>query len=128
MVLVTLPPLLAACGADAETANPSATSVRVTATDDSCELERTDLQTGPTTFMVTNDGSSVTEVYIYGQDQGEYTRVIGEVENIGPGTSRDLRVDLMSGSYEVACKPGQTGDGVRTQITVTVGGDEAPSS
>ena len=44
---------------------------------------------------------------------------MGEVENIGPGTSRDFTVDLGAGTYEVACKPGQTGDGIRTEITVT---------
>jgi iron uptake system component EfeO len=41
------------------------------------------------------------------------------VENIGPGTMRDLSVDLGAGTYEVACKPGQTGDGIRQKITVT---------
>jgi uncharacterized cupredoxin-like copper-binding protein len=45
--------------------------------------------------------------------------VVSEVENIGPGTSRDMDVDLSAGTYEVACKPGQKGDGIRQQITVT---------
>ena len=78
------------------------------------------------TLAVTNKGSSTTEVYVYGEDDGEYTRVIGEVENIGPGTSRDLEVDLAGGSYEVACKPGQSGHGIRTPITVS--GEGASSS
>lgn len=103
-------------------------TVAVTATDDSCELERTDLQAGLTTFVVGNEGSSVTEVYVYGEDGGEYTRVVSEVENIGPGTSRDMDVDLASGTYEVACKPGQTGEGIRTEITVTGEGQTADES
>ncbi|MGI8651541.1 MAG: cupredoxin domain-containing protein [Geodermatophilaceae bacterium] len=103
-------------------------TVAVTATDDSCELERTDLQAGLTTFVVGNEGSSVTEVYVYGEDGGEYTRVVSEVENIGPGTSRDMEVDLASGTYEVACKPGQTGEGIRTEITVTGEGQTADES
>lgn len=101
-------------------------TVAVTAGDDECTVDPTDLAAGQTTFEVTNAGSSVTEVYVYAEENGEYTKIVSEVENIGPGTSRDMEVDLTSGTYEVACKPGQTGDGIRTQITVS--GDEAASS
>ena len=79
------------------------------------EFARTDLTSGSTTFAVTNKGTEVTEVYVYGDDD----KVMGEVENIGPGTSRDFTVDLSAGSYEVACKPGQVGTGIRTPITVS---------
>ncbi len=91
-----------------------ADTVTVTADDDSCRLSRTDLTAGIETFAITNVGSTVTEVYVY---QG--TRIVTEKENIGPGTSYDLTVDLAAGSYEVACKPGMTGDGIRTPISVT---------
>ena len=48
---------------------------------------------------------------------------MGEVENIGPGLSRDLHVELPAGTYETACKPGMIGDGIRGAFTVTgVGG------
>ena len=57
----------------------------------------------------------VTEVYVYGPNN----RVMGEVENIGPSTRRSLVVDLPGGDYEVACKPGMTGDGIRTPIHVS---------
>lgn len=89
-------------------------SVAVTATDSACEVAKTDLPSGTTTFAVANKGSDVTEVYVY----GEGDKVMGEVENIGPGTSRDFTVDLGAGIYEVACKPGQKGDGIRTEIIV----------
>jgi uncharacterized cupredoxin-like copper-binding protein len=68
---------------------------------------------------VTNDGSKVTEVYVYAKSGDAFTKVVSEVENIGPGTSRDLDADLSAGTYEVACKPGQKGDGIRQKITVT---------
>ncbi len=90
-------------------------SIAVTATDSSCEVATTDLPSGSTTFAVSNKGNDVTEVYVY----GEGDKVMGEVENIGPGTSRDFTVDLGAGTYEVACKPGQKGDGIRTEITVS---------
>ncbi len=44
---------------------------------------------------------------------------MGEVENIGPGLSRNLVVDLPKGTYEGACKPGMVGDGIRETLTVT---------
>ncbi len=113
-------PLLVACGESVTSSSASATpAVTVAAGDDACEVSSTELQAGQTTFAVTNEGSEVTEVYVYGEDAGEFTRVISEVENIGPGTSRDMSVDLPAGRYEVACKPGQTGDGIRTPVTVS---------
>jgi uncharacterized cupredoxin-like copper-binding protein len=93
-------------------------AIDVTAGDDSCTVAETDLTAGRLTFHVTNEGSDVTEVYVYADGD----EVQGEVENIGPGTSRNLTVDLVAGDYEVACKPGMKGDGIRTPITVTGAG------
>lgn len=112
------PLLLTACGQEPDAA-ASESAITVTASDESCELDRTDLVAGNVTFAVTNEGSSVTEIYVYGEDGGEFTRIVSEIENIGPGTSQDLQVSLPAGTYEVACKPGQTGDGIRTTVTVT---------
>lgn len=108
---------LTACGDAA--ASGSGSKVALTAGDTSCQLASTTMAAGPVTFAVTNSGSSTTEVYVYGQEGSAYTKIVGEVENIGPGTSRDLSATLAGGSYEVACKPGQKGDGIRTRITVT---------
>lgn len=113
-------PVLASCG---DSGPASGTSVAVEASDDACKVADTELDAGPVTFKVTNKGSKVTEVYVYGEQGGEFTKIVSEVENIGPGTSRDLSVDLAGGTYEIACKPGQTGDGIRTKVTVT--GDAA---
>ena len=106
--------LLVAVAAGCSSKADDADKVAVTATETACEVATTDLAPGSTTFSVTNDGDQVTEVYVY----GEGDRIEGEVENVGPGTSRDLTVDLDEGTYEVACKPGMTGDGIRTEITV----------
>lgn len=108
-------PLLAACGGGAAT---DTSKVAITATDDACTVATTELKAGKTTFSVTNKGSKITEVYVYGEQGGRYTKVISEVENIGPGTSRDLTAELGDATYEIACKPGQTGDGIRTRVTV----------
>jgi iron uptake system component EfeO len=111
---VALLPLLvvAACGSGGE---PADGSVAVSAGDSSCEVARTSLPAGTHTLAVTNTGKDTTEVYVYAAGD----RVVGEVENIAPGTGRDLVVQLAAGSYAVACKPGQTGRGIRTPLTVT---------
>lgn len=117
--------LLTGCGGSD---SGSGTTVEVTAGDETCELSETELAAGSTTFAVTNDGSKVTEVYVYGESGGKFTKVVSEVENIGPGTSRDMTVDLAAGTYEIACKPGQRGDGIREKVTVSgEGGGEAES-
>ncbi|SDQ49604.1 iron uptake system protein EfeO [Quadrisphaera sp. DSM 44207] len=90
-------------------------AVAVEATDSSCDVSRTDLESGITTFAISNGGSDVTEVYVYAPGD----RIVTEKENIGPGTSYDLTVDLPEGEYQVACKPGMVGDGIREDITVT---------
>jgi iron uptake system component EfeO len=120
LFLGALSPLVVSCGGgDGGSDSPAGATVAVAAGEDTCDVERTELEAGAITFAVTNEGSSTTEVYVYGEDGGAYTKVVAEVENIGPGTSRDLETDLAAGSYEIACKPGQTGDGIRTPITVS---------
>lgn len=118
IALSLLVPLLGACG-DAEPAASAGLHVSVEAGDDDCLLNRGNLDAGTTTFAVTNTGTKVTEVYVYAREGEDFDTVVSEVENIGPGTSRDMVVDLPSGEYEVACKPGQTGDGIRAALTVS---------
>ena len=84
--------------------------VGVVATDDTCTTDRTTVASGDIEFAVTNRGTVVTEVYLY----APYDQVIGEVENVEPGDTGSFAVTVGGGAYEVACKPGQTGDGIRT--------------
>ena len=74
---------------------------------------------GNITFTVTNKGDEVTEFYLLAEDG---LRIISEIENIGPGLSRDLVVQLRPGTYVTACKPGMIGDGIRAAFTVTDSG------
>lgn len=105
---------LAGC-AEEPSSSDAEGSVVVEATDSACDVATTELEAGPTTFSVTNSGSKVTEFYVY----AEGDRIMGEVENIGPGLSRDLVVDLSKGTYEGACKPGMVGDGIRETLKVS---------
>lgn len=113
--------LLAMVGAAACSGDGGGEVVEITASDDACVPAATELDAGKITFRVNNEGSQVTEVYVY----AEGDRVVTERENIGPGTSADFSVDLAAGDYEIACKPGQVGDGIRQAITVTGDGGEA---
>ncbi|MFC3898229.1 iron uptake system protein EfeO [Lentzea rhizosphaerae] len=114
--------VLAACGNSNTNSNASG-NIAVEASDDACKVARTEAATGPVTFEVTNKGTKVTEFYLY----AEGDRILGEVENIGPGLSRKLIVEVTeAGKFQTACKPGMKGDGIRGDFTVT--GDSRKST
>ncbi|MFB7330914.1 iron uptake system protein EfeO [Streptomyces adustus] len=41
--------------------------------------------------------------------------------NIGPGTKAVITAEIKAGDYEIACKPGMKGDGIRQKVTATGG-------
>ncbi|MDJ0378399.1 iron uptake system protein EfeO [Cryobacterium sp. PH31-L1] len=99
--------LLSGCVANNPAATHTAITVDSSATD--CAVSANEAPAGSIRFSVTNSGDQVTEFYLLAEDG---LRIVGEAENIGPGLSRDLVVQLDAGSYFTACKPGMTGDGV----------------
>jgi iron uptake system component EfeO len=107
---------LTGCAKDSPAAAPGDTTgpVTVKATDSECALSRGEVNSGTSTFSVSNGGSKVTEFYVYADGD----RVMGEVENIGPGLKRELIVELPTGKYQAVCKPGMVGDGIRGDLTV----------
>ena len=122
---VLLLPLLAACVPNdpaGGAASPSAGgALTVSSTADACEVSADSAPSGTLTFTVRNDGSDVTEFYLLAADG---LRIVSEVENIGPGLTRDLVVQAAPGDYFTACKPGMVGDGIRAAFTVTDSGQE----
>ena len=113
---------LAACQS---TVSAGEGAIAVTSTDDACEVAVSEAPSGVVQFAVTNSGSQVTEFYVLAEDG---LQVLSEVENIGPGLSRDLVVQVGPGTYQVACKPGMVGDGIRSAFTVTdSGADVTPT-
>ncbi|GHC74622.1 iron uptake system protein EfeO [Streptomyces cinnamoneus] len=100
-------------------------AVKVTASDDRCEVSPTSIPAGHVKINVENKGSKVTEVYVY----AEGDRIVTERENIGPGTKAEITATIKkAGSYEIACKPGMKGDGIRQKITVTGEGKQEKSN
>jgi iron uptake system component EfeO len=115
---------LAGCGdSKDDAATPGAAGngkIAVTATDTECKVEKTETASGAVTFTISNKGAKVTEFYVYATGD----RIMGEVENVAPGLSRELIVELPAGTYETACKPGMIGNGIRGGFKAT--GDAKP--
>lgn len=112
LALLTVGVAIAAAGCSSDSSGGPETAI--TATDSECRVAATSLASGKNTFVVSNKGDKVTEVYVYGAGD----KVISEKENIGPGTTATFSATLRAGDYEVACKPGQTGSGIRQKVTV----------
>ncbi len=96
-------------------------AVPVASNDQTCDVAATEAPSGVVRFNVTNTGGQVTEFYVLAHDG---LQVLGEVENISPGLTRDLVVQLPPGQVTLACKPGMVGDGIRSGFTITESGTE----
>ncbi len=96
-------------------------TVTVASSADECRLTAKTAPSGSVVFKVKNTGQQVTEFYFYAEDG---LRIVGEVENVGPGLSRDLVVRAAPGTYVAACKPGMAGKGIRSAFTVTDSGKD----
>ncbi|MBO1333219.1 iron uptake system protein EfeO [Streptomyces sp. VRA16 Mangrove soil] len=92
-------------------------AIKVTATDDSCKVSKTEFPAGHVELAVENKGSRVTEVEILFPDD----RIVSERENIGPGTRHTLTAEVKSGDYRIACIPGMKGKGHRQDVKATGG-------
>jgi iron uptake system component EfeO len=107
---------LLAVGCTSKASTESERLIEVDSSDDACTLSTTEAPAGSLTFRLTNTGSKVTEFYLLRSDG---VRIVGEVENVGPGLSRDLVVSAPAGEYVTACKPGMKGKGIRADFIVT---------
>ncbi|QDP94930.1 peptidase M75 family protein [Microlunatus elymi] len=127
ITLLALP--LAACtdnnaGRSADDGS-DARALSVQANDDACTISAATAPSGTLRFSVKNDGGKINEFYLLGSDG---LRIIGEVENIGPGLTRDLVVSATPGKYFTACKPGMVGDGIRAEFTVSDSGQPSQAT
>ncbi|MEU9419147.1 iron uptake system protein EfeO [Streptomyces sp. NPDC051577] len=92
-------------------------AIKVAASDSACEVSKKEFPAGKITVDVENKGSKVTEVYVLFPDD----RIVAERENIGPGTKASITAEIKAGDYEIACKPGMKGDGIRQAVKATGG-------
>jgi iron uptake system component EfeO len=124
--VLLLPLALTACGSGSDDAGAgsgadgasatgaAATTVAVESSDTECLLDASSAPEGSVTFSVRNTGTAVTELYVLRADGS----IVDEVEDIGPGLSRDLQADLGAGDYVVRCEPGMSGDEIDVDFVV----------
>jgi uncharacterized cupredoxin-like copper-binding protein len=128
IALVVLGFVAAACGGeDAD--------VTVTLRDDGIDLSDATPAAGSLTFEGINEGTATHEFEVFGVPEGvdadalpvedgvaaadEMLTVIDEVEDIAPGTSARLTVNLEPGTYALICNlPGHYGAGMHRTFTV----------
>ena len=85
-------PALAACTDNtSDPATGGDRTISVTSNDDACELSTDKAPSGNLVFKVTQRGQQGHRVLPLGEDG---LRIVGEVENIGPGLSRDLVINV----------------------------------
>jgi iron uptake system component EfeO len=96
-------------------------TIQVTAADSKCETSAKSVPAGQVTLKIENKGSKATEVEILFPDD----RIVSEKENIGPGTKYTMTAEVKAGAYEIACRPGMKGHGVRQKLDVTGSGKTA---
>ncbi len=110
--------LLTGCTDNTKTASASGDGViTVTESDTECAVGTSTAPAGQLTFKITNNGQKSNEFEVLAADG---LRILGELENIGSGTTRELTVRVDEpGEYLVACVPGQVGAGLRQGFTVT---------
>jgi len=76
-------------------------TLTVTITDDACDLSAATAPAGNVTFALTNNGSDTNEFEILAEDQ---LRIVGEKENVVPGSTTNYTAQFEPGTYYTACK------------------------
>ncbi|MFF1557085.1 iron uptake system protein EfeO [Streptomyces sp. NPDC058279] len=109
--------LTAVTGCAEKSAAGAEGTIQVAASDSACDVSKKEFPAGKVTIEVDNKGSKVTEVYVLFPDD----RIVAERENIGPGTKATITAEIKAGDYEVNCKPGMKGDGIRQKVKATGG-------
>ena len=125
--LLALAALVAGC-----TSTGGEGDVDVSLRDDAVELSPATADAGSVTFAATNDGTVTHEIEVFSGDVDPSTlpiennvastdglQLIDEIEDITPGSSADLTIDLETGTYVVMCNlPGHFEQGMYASLEV----------
>jgi iron uptake system component EfeO len=98
---------------------PSGGDPVITVSTSTCGQGWTDPKPGVQAFQLHNTGSVSTEVDLIDPATGT---VFGEVEGLGPGTTRPMQATLGDGTYAFRCAPEEIDPFVGPSVTIT-GGD-----
>ncbi|MDO4888061.1 MAG: iron uptake system protein EfeO [Actinomycetaceae bacterium] len=109
-------------GSDSDGTQASAQRLNVTITDDTCDVSASEVKSGKVVFTLENKGPAKNEFEILAEDK---LRIVGERENLGPGTTVEYTVVLEPGTYYTACKKNMVGSLVGDkEFTVTDSGEK----
>ena len=102
--------LLAGCVSNDNASDKGGSSgsrrLSVTIADDKCDVSAEKTESGRVVFTLKNEGTVKNEFEILAPDK---LRIVGERENLAPGTTVKYTVVLESGSYYTACKKNMVG-------------------
>lgn len=96
---------------------PTESAIPVELTDTGCAVAAATAPAGNIAFTLTNNGTDLNEFEIFAEDQ---LRIVGEKENITPGSTINYVAQLQPGTYYTACKFQQIGAPIGVaEFTVT---------
>lgn len=128
LISALLSVLIIGCSAES-----GGTPIAVDITDTSFDLDASSADAGPISFLIENTGGQVHEFEVFaGAEPGQVLplqngvadttglSVVDEVEDIVPGASTELNVDLEPGTYLLICNlPAHYAAGNWAEFTVT---------
>ena len=134
--LVTAIALLGVVGCSSDDDDDAASGFRVTEKEFSVTPSGSNVGTGPLKVTVTNEGKETHELVVFRTDLGEkelplndagdrvdeegegITHLDPEAEDVAPGTTKTITVDLPAGRYVFLCNlAGHYGQGMHTVVT-----------
>lgn len=129
LIAVALLLLLAGCAGPEDAGE--GTVISTTLRDDSIVLDQSRVPSGVVSFEITNDGTLIHEVEVFAGDRAELPVasgvadtaglvIVDELEDIPPGATLTLEVDLGPGHYIILCNlPGHYQAGMVTELDVS---------
>jgi uncharacterized cupredoxin-like copper-binding protein len=130
ILLATVVLLGAACDGGS---SGDGSSIDVTLVDDGVTVSETEASAGSLTFATTNEGTLTHEIEVFEGEEDpaslpieddvanvEAWTLVDEIEDITPGATADLTVDLDPGTYQVVCNlPGHFEKGMYATLRVS---------
>lgn len=118
----TLSAGVAACGSSSDSDSDGTQRIAVTITDDGCDPTDLKATAGPATFAVENVDSSINNEF----EVLDGALILGERENVTPGLSGEVSINLDPGTYDIVC--GNPGNREPTGKLVVSGEEQAATT